>query len=50
MTVRALPAPTAQLTLDFEPGVLDRFQTAMDLLGLGFVDRWDRSGWLARSA
>lgn len=32
MTVRALPAPTAQLTLGFEPGALERYPTAMDRL------------------
>jgi hypothetical protein len=32
MTVRALPNPKAQLTLDFEPGVTERYPTAMDCL------------------
>lgn len=32
MTVRASKAPTAQLTLDLEPGVLERYPTAMDRL------------------
>lgn len=32
MTVRALPQPKAQLTLDFEPGLTERYPTAMDCL------------------
>ena len=32
MTVRALHPAAAQLTLDLEPGLLDRYPTAMDCL------------------
>jgi hypothetical protein len=32
MTVRALPAQKSQLTLDFEPGMTERFPSAMDCL------------------
>lgn len=32
MTVRATAPQTAQLTLDFEPGALERYPTAMDCL------------------
>ncbi len=32
MTVRALPHQKSQLTLDFEPGMTERYPTAMDRL------------------
>lgn len=32
MTVRALPAAKSQLTLDFEPGMIERYPTAMHRL------------------